>query len=145
MRELLSQLTLAELDKDTDDESDHGVTLCTLHGAKGLEWDLVYMLGMEEGILPHDRVLNPQVTDVEGSDLSEERRLCYVGITRARDELILTRAASRLLHGKARPRAPSRFIAALDEELLQVEDLAAPLEMDEAKARLAAIKAMLSD
>jgi len=135
---------LTDQEKDADDTPGDRITLSTLHGAKGLEWELVFLVGLEEGLLPHDRVLNPQVTEAIGSDLAEERRLCYVGITRARDELVLTRAARRVLHGKPRPRAPSRFVAELPAELLEVRDLAAPLEAEDAKQRLAQIKEMLS-
>ncbi len=144
LREYLGQVSLTEQEKDADDTPGDRITLSTLHGAKGLEWELVFMVGLEEGLLPHDRVLNPQVTEAIGSDLAEERRLCYVGITRARDELVMTRAAKRVLHGKPRPRAPSRFVAELPATLLEVRDLAAPLEAADAKQRLAQIKEMLS-
>ena len=143
LREYLSQVALLELDRDADVRPAERVTLSTLHGAKGAEWDVVYLVGLEEGLLPHERVLNPQATDVEGSDLAEERRLCYVGITRARDELVLSRAARRRVRGKLRARAPSRFIAELPESVLGIHDLTAPLSSDDARQRLAQIRAML--
>ncbi|MDA1165843.1 MAG: UvrD-helicase domain-containing protein [Planctomycetota bacterium] len=93
----------------TDDKEkmmeQQAVKLMTLHSAKGLEFPRVYMVGMEEGLLPHKRAV-----DEEGSAIDEERRLCYVGITRARDHLTLTRAAARKKWGKKRLSIPSRFI-----------------------------------
>ncbi len=80
------------------------VTLMTLHSAKGLEFPHVYMVGMEEGLLPHRRVI------AEGSGVAEERRLCYVGVTRAQDTLTLSVCKARSKWGKARPSIPSRFL-----------------------------------
>lgn len=90
---------------DTDASSDH-VTLMTLHAAKGLEFPVVFMVGMEEGILPHARVY-----ESGPSELEEERRLCYVGMTRAEEELHLSYAHSRLQFGQRSYNAMSRFIA----------------------------------
>jgi DNA helicase-2/ATP-dependent DNA helicase PcrA len=143
LREFLHQISLNELEDDTEDDASKRVTLCTLHGAKGLEFELVFLVGMEEGLLPHDRVVNPHQHDAHGGDVDEERRLCYVGITRARDKLVLTRAARRLVAGKMKDRAPSRFICDLPEGLLEEDDRTRVLDADEARLRLAAIKAKL--
>ncbi|OOG23378.1 DNA helicase II [Thioalkalivibrio denitrificans] len=89
------------------------VQLMTLHSAKGLEFPLVFMTGLEEGLFPH------RMSVEEPGRMEEERRLAYVGITRARRQLVLTYAESRRLHGRETYNAPSRFLAELPEELLQ--------------------------
>jgi DNA helicase-2/ATP-dependent DNA helicase PcrA len=89
------------------------VQLMTLHSAKGLEFDLLFLCGMEDGLFPHQRSLN----DPPG--LEEERRLCYVGITRARKELYLTHAEQRRMHGEQRFSLPSRFLRELPSELVE--------------------------
>jgi DNA helicase-2/ATP-dependent DNA helicase PcrA len=109
-----------------EDEGD-AVTLMTLHGAKGLEWRAVFLCGLEEGLLPHsgkgfdDASGDPTATGA--LNLEEERRLCYVGITRARERLTLTRAAERTRRGKPEPRTPSRFLEDLPDELVDKLDL----------------------
>jgi DNA helicase-2/ATP-dependent DNA helicase PcrA len=146
LRDFCNQISLVEREKDKDEEKiEEQVTLSTLHGVKGLEFRKVYIIGMEEGILPHDRVMNPHLTDLEGGDISEERRLCYVGITRAKEELVLTRALERQVFGKMSERAPSRFICDLPQDLLVTDDLTQPASADTAKSHLAAIKALLGD
>jgi DNA helicase-2/ATP-dependent DNA helicase PcrA len=97
---------------DTSSGQEEGVTLMTLHTAKGLEWPLVVLSGMEDGLFPLGRALE----SVEGLD--EERRLCYVGITRARDSLLLTWARARRRGGELRPALPSRFLRELPPELV---------------------------
>ncbi|MDQ2973326.1 MAG: UvrD-helicase domain-containing protein [bacterium] len=92
-------------DVDSADFSSDSVTLMTLHAAKGLEFPVVFMVGMEETILPHSRALYDQ------SEMEEERRLCYVGMTRAREELYLIHSASRLLYGGIQHNPPSRFLS----------------------------------
>lgn len=101
---LRSTALVREKDEDESEAAKGKVTLMTLHSAKGLEFPHVFLVGMEEDILPHRRTLE------EGEDLGEERRLCYVGITRARRKLWMTHAVTRVRYGKVDPRTPSRFL-----------------------------------
>ncbi len=103
---LLGFLTDVALVADADMEkgSQEGITLMTLHSAKGLEFPVVFLVGMEEGVFPHHRAAS------ELQELEEERRLCYVGITRAMRELYLTNALNRTLYGQTRSNPPSRFL-----------------------------------
>jgi len=104
----LDSLTLmSDLDKY---ESQKGVTLMTLHAAKGLEFKVVFLVGMEEGILPHSQSLE------RSDDLEEERRLCYVGMTRAREMLFCMHAYERRVHGKFREQSPSPFLGEIPED-----------------------------
>lgn len=93
-------------------EFEDAVQLMTLHSAKGLEFPLVFMAGMEEGLFPHEMSL-------QDNNLEEERRLCYVGITRAMKELVLTYAEIRRLYGDEKHNAPSRFLREIPESLIQ--------------------------
>ncbi|HEY8377752.1 MAG TPA: UvrD-helicase domain-containing protein [Nannocystis sp.] len=114
-------------DKDDGDDAEAArgkVTLSTLHSAKGLEWPLVLLIGCEEGTMPHKRVSAPRISDAIAGDVEEERRLFYVGITRARDRLYITRAATRTERGAPVPRRPSRFLDDLPESEVQVYDIA---------------------
>lgn len=99
---------ISDLDTMRDDQN--SVTLMTLHAAKGLEFPVVFMPGMEESIFPHGRALFDQ------SEMEEERRLCYVGMTRAREELYMLYADSRVLYGGILHNAPSRFLSEVDGE-----------------------------
>ncbi|MBR3216803.1 MAG: DNA helicase PcrA, partial [Exiguobacterium sp.] len=110
----LTDLTLVS-DLDSLDEVDesHQVTLMTLHSAKGLEFPVVFLIGMEEGLFPHSRALNDE------EEMEEERRLAYVGITRAEKRLYLTRAQSRMLYGRFQNNPESRFLHELPETLLE--------------------------
>ncbi len=104
----LEESTLAGREDQRDDKgkrNEHAVTLMTLHSAKGLEFPRVYMVGMEEGLLPHQRSLLQG-----GSAIAEERRLAYVGVTRAQDELTLSLSKARMKWGKPRPTIVSRFL-----------------------------------
>lgn len=94
-------------------EVENGVTLMTLHSAKGLEFNNVFLVGMEEGIFPHSRCYETP------SEMEEERRLCYVGITRARKKLYLLNAKKRTLYGKTTMNMPSRFIDEISEDLVE--------------------------
>ena len=101
-------------DIDSYNENDDAVVLMTLHSAKGLEFPYVFMVGMEEGLFPGSRA----ISSGDPNDMEEERRLCYVGIKRARKELFLTYALHRMQHGQIQYNAPSRFLAELPPELL---------------------------
>jgi DNA helicase-2/ATP-dependent DNA helicase PcrA len=114
---LIGYLTHAALEAgegEADAETD-AVQLMTLHAAKGLEFPLVFLVGLEEGLFPHARTLDDERA------LEEERRLCYVGMTRARERLILTAAQRRRLHGREQTNPPSRFLEEIDRS--RVEDL----------------------
>ncbi len=99
------------------------VSLATLHSCKGLEWDYVFIIGIEEGVLPHRRVSTPRASDAIAGDVEEERRLFYVGITRARDQLWLCRSNHRVDRGKTVPRDPSRFIEELPDDGIETYDI----------------------
>jgi DNA helicase-2/ATP-dependent DNA helicase PcrA len=104
----LDDVLLGERDDSEEKESQlerNAVALMTLHSAKGLEFPRIYLVGMEEGILPHKRSL-----ELEGAAIDEERRLCYVGVTRARQQLTLSFALTRRKWGKPRKTVPSRFL-----------------------------------
>jgi len=114
LEEFLQQVSLrSDADERTDDEG--LVTLMTLHNAKGLEFPIVFMIGCEEGVFPHSRALD------EGG-LEEERRLCYVGITRAERDLYICYARTRNVFGARQWGAPSRFIAEIPPELTDREE-----------------------
>jgi len=128
--------------RDEEPEESAGVTLMTLHGAKGLEFPVVFLVGCEEDLLP--------VSGIQGEarDLEEERRLAYVGITRAREVLWLTRACARTRRGRVDPRTPSRFLADLPPGASAAHDPGAAASPAEVQSRssevLAAIRAQLA-
>jgi DNA helicase-2/ATP-dependent DNA helicase PcrA len=127
LAEYLRFLTLRQ--DDGDDEAEDKVTLTTMHGTKGLEYRLVFVIGLEEGLLPHARTLNERATDLplEGAhSLDEERRLFYVAVTRARDKLYLCRAKMRPARGKMMPRTISRFLQEIPPELYDEREVLAP-------------------
>jgi DNA helicase-2/ATP-dependent DNA helicase PcrA len=114
VEEFLQQVALfSEQDNLTDEAGI--VTLMTLHNAKGLEYPVVFMIGMEDGVFPHMR-------SIEAGDIEEERRLCYVGITRAMRNLYLTHARTRALYGGREWNVPSRFLAEIPAELTDQEE-----------------------
>ena len=101
-------------DIDNYEAQADAIVLMTLHSAKGLEFPVVFLVGLEEGIFPHSRSL------LENSELEEERRLCYVGITRARHQLYITNAAMRVMYGNYQTSVPSRFLLELPREAINV-------------------------
>jgi len=112
LRGFLDEVALGERDEAGDKEAKlnrNAVALLTLHAAKGLEFPIVYLVGMENGLLPHQKSLDAEKNG-DMSAIDEERRLCYVGVTRARDRLMLTLALSRMKWGKPRATEPSRFL-----------------------------------
>ena len=125
--DLMTYLNRLALDSQ-DDEEDHRphggrrVALMTVHASKGLEFKVVFFVGIEEDLMPHGGMQG------EAQNLEEERRLCYVGMTRARDKLYLTRAATRIKRGKEVPRTPSRFLEDIPSHLVESMDLGAPPE-----------------
>src|SRR5205814_10448700 len=107
LSEFLQQISLVS-DQDTIQEEQSLVTLMTHHNAKGLEFGSVFMIGMEEGVFPHAR-------SIEEQGVEEERRLAYVGMTRAKERLVLTHASVRALYGNRNYNLPSRFLDELPE------------------------------
>ena len=116
--EFLEQVALVA-DIDNMDESENRVTLMTLHSAKGLEFPKVYLVGLEDGLFPSMMSINSD----DKTDMEEERRLCYVGITRAKNELVITSARQRMVNGETRYCKPSRFLEEVPGELLEEERL----------------------
>jgi len=110
LRSMLERVALVA-DADQIDESGGAATLMTMHLAKGLEFDVVFLVGMEDNVFPHSRSIQ------DPDQLEEERRLCYVGITRSKRVLYLTYAMSRRLMGRTERNAPSRFLVNIPEEL----------------------------
>lgn len=108
-------------DVDQADFDGNAVTLMTLHAAKGLEFPVVCMVGMEESIFPHSRAL------YDAFEMEEERRLCYVGMTRAREELYMLYATSRMLYGGAQHNPPSRFLSEIDTQFQPADAYSAGL------------------
>ena len=111
----LEQVSLIS-DLERGEKGQPSVTLMTLHSAKGLEFPLVFMIGLEERLFPHVRSLD------DPDQMEEERRLCYVGMTRAREHLLLTNARRRRIFGQEQSNPPSRFIADISPALLDAEE-----------------------
>jgi ATP-dependent exoDNAse (exonuclease V) beta subunit len=114
--EFIEEVTLMQEKSSKQDEKHAPVLLMTLHAAKGLEFDTVILAGLEEGLLPSTRSMNSTET------LEEERRLFYVGITRAKERLLLTQAKYRYTYGQMVDQAPSRFVGEIPQQLLHQQD-----------------------
>ncbi|MGD8577327.1 MAG: DNA helicase Rep [Thiohalophilus sp.] len=143
LAELVAKLTLIDtLDRNEEDERGNRVHLMTLHAAKGLEFPHVYLVGMEEMLLPHR-------SSIEEESLEEERRLAYVGITRAQKTLTLTYANQRKRHGEMQECSPSRFIDELPEEDLRWSGEGVEIDAEERQQRgqnhLANLRSLLAE
>ena len=142
LQKFLDDIALQQDREEDDIESQNGVSLITLHAAKGLEFPFVYLVGMEEGILPHKRSLEEGTRD-------EERRLFYVGITRAMKRLTMSFCANRVRYGEPVPCMPSSFLDELDSTYLEVfsyDELAdQPVEEDQALDYFERMKSMLEE
>ena len=114
LADFLEEISLIADITEHQEEDNDVVTLMTIHSAKGLEFEVVFLIGMEDGIFPH------QNSFTEEGGLEEERRLCYVGITRAKEKLYITNAKRRMLYGKDVVNPPSRFIKEIDSSLLDI-------------------------
>lgn len=129
LTQYLAQLALDRREEEERELPGHRVVLMTLHAAKGLEFPVVFLVGLEEDLLPHKGIQGaPQ-------DLPEERRLAYVGITRARELLTITRSKARMQRGRAIVRTPSRFLSDLPPEAIDEIDLEEPTAESEARSR----------
>ena len=156
MLSYLNRLSISAQEEDTDDGLRDEVTLSTLHGSKGLEFRVVFLIGVEEEILPHKRSLYPSEMDFtlasvpdggsvkdQPADIDEERRLCYVGITRAREVLYISWCQTR--RGRGELRSQSRFLGDIPPEVLRLRDLEgpAPSSQDDAQSEEALARASL--
>ncbi len=119
LQDYLTQVTLVS-DTDRMKDQNAAVTLMTLHAAKGLEFPVVAMVGMEDGLIPHQRMFGGNAAEM---NIEEERRLAFVGITRAMKHLILSRAAYRTMMGRSEAKNPSRFLDEIPDDCLEVVDL----------------------
>jgi DNA helicase-2/ATP-dependent DNA helicase PcrA len=126
LAEFLQQLSLYS-EQDALREDDDIVTLMTLHNAKGLEYPVVFIIGCEEGVFPHSR-------SIDEGNLEEERRLCYVGITRAREKLYLTYARTRSLYGSRSYNMRTRFLDEIPAELTDAEEAPEPTSWKDSPA-----------
>lgn len=132
LNEFLEEVALYT-DADRDDNSDDRVTLMTVHSAKGLEYDNVFVIGMEEGIFPGARSMDSP------EDLEEERRLAYVAITRAKKKLYLSNASQRMLYGQTQRNLTSRFIKEIDIQLIDKKDNTISLKNQTSSSAVTAI------
>lgn len=115
LEDFLDEISLVTDASENQSDNEEKVTLMTMHAVKGLEFDYVFVVGVEEGLFPHLNSMNSE------EELEEERRLCYVAITRARKKLYIINSRSRLLYGKVTSNIPSRFISEIGDDLLDQE------------------------
>jgi ATP-dependent DNA helicase Rep len=142
VKEVVQRLTLRDMmERNNDDDQADQVQLMTLHASKGLEFPFVYMIGMEEGILPHQ-------TSIDENNVEEERRLAYVGITRAQQELTFVLCKERKQYGQVIKPEPSRFLMELPQDDLAWDELRRPPtaqeRMDRGKSHIANIRALFN-
>lgn len=142
LTQVVSKLMLRDmLSRQDDDDAGDQVQLMTLHASKGLEYPYVFMVGMEEGLLPHQ-------SSIDDNNIEEERRLAYVGITRAQERLIFTLARERRQYGEVIRPEPSRFLFELPQDDVRWEDKQQPLNREQKQQRnsdnIAALRAMLN-
>jgi DNA helicase-2/ATP-dependent DNA helicase PcrA len=139
----LETMALTDLMEEKEEKSSHGITLISFHSSKGLEFPVVFIAGVEEDILPHKKSAD------RDEDIEEERRLFYVGITRAMNELYITYTDRRSKYGKEKPSVPSRFLKEIPEEAIKRLDRFEKLDPEQekvyAKKFFANIKAILGD
>ena len=141
LAEVVSKLTLRDmLERNEEEDESDAVQLLTLHASKGLEYPYVFMVGMEEGLLPHQ-------VSIDEDNVEEERRLAYVGITRAQQELVMTYAKLRRQFGETSDTELSRFVQELPQDDLAFEAKKPPSSqaerMEKGQARVANLRAML--
>ncbi len=144
MRNYLTRITLDRADPGENAEDQKGVKLMTLHSSKGLEFPVVFLVGMEEGYLPHSRSMDSEF------DIAEERRLTYVGITRAQEQLTLTSSAVRKRYGQEEDREPSRFLEEIPDETLETKRAASAASLAKKRGEqndkyLSALKSAIFD
>jgi superfamily I DNA/RNA helicase len=139
----LETMALTDLMEEKEEKNSHGITLISIHSSKGLEFPVVFIAGVEEDILPHKKSAD------RDEDIEEERRLFYVGITRAMNELYITYTDRRSKYGKEKPSVPSRFLKEIPEEAIKRLDRFEKLDPEQekvyAKKFFAKIKAILGD
>lgn len=127
VRDFVDSMELRDVLTDKKENEDR-VQLLTLHGCKGLEFPIVFMMGIEEDMIPHKML---------GTDIAEERRLFYVGVTRAQRSLILSRAQKRRKYGKWADAAPSRFLLEIPPHLLSLRQGPRPIKEEQRKSMVA--------
>ena len=141
LEEAIAKLVLRDmLDEQAEEKAEDRVQLMTLHAAKGLEFPFVYLMGVEEGMLPHQN-------SIDADTVEEERRLFYVGITRAQRNLVITSAAKRMVYGNSIATTPSRFLSEIPAELIRRQGFEAdtPEQAEEKQsAARASLRAMFS-